>query len=371
MRICLFTSTFLPQIGGTENVTDNLAREFQKAGHEPLVLAQGAPAKLDVPYEVRWFKKPWGVKRKPERTAAALVAAHAERNFDVVCVNYANPTGFGAVKFGAKVNLPVVLVSHGGDLYRSTRDRDRPAIWRRTEAAYREADAIVAISPYLEQLIREITPDHPCMEVIPNGIHVAEFTEPADRPADFTDDQPFLLALGNLGPMKGFDDAITAFAAVRDRLGDRLLVIVGEGELGTTLQRMARDLGVADHVRFAGRRVGDDKRWFLRECDFGLMPSIEEGHPIVGLEFLAVGKPLVCTTNEAFDGMYDDGVNAERVPPKRPDLLGEAMVKLAQASAEDRAAMRDECTHRSANYSWDATAARYLALFERAIAMTR
>ncbi len=37
------------------------------------------------------------------------------------------------------------------------------------------------------------------------------------------------------------------------------------------------------------------------------MPSHEEGHPLVALEFLAAGKPLICTDNPSFDGMYDHG----------------------------------------------------------------
>lgn len=367
MRICLFTSTFLPKIGGTENVTDCLAREFHRMGHEPLVLAQGEPAHLDVPYAVRWFRKPWFVKHKPERTAVALRKAHAELLFDVVCVNYANPTGYGAAKFGEATGVPIVMVSHGGDLYRSSSDRDRPAIWKRTEYAYRHVDGLVAISPYIKQLIHEIEPSPRRLVMIPNGIDLEEFAQPADRPSDFPDERPFLLALGNLGPMKGFDDAIAAYAKVRDRLGDRLLVIVGEGDLGPALRKQANDLNIAQHVRFMGRRVGDDKRWFLHACDFGLMPSIEEGHPIVGLEFLATGKPLVCTTNAAFDGMYDDGVNAFRVEPRGRDELGQAMAKLAGMPDGERAAMRDECLRRSKAYAWDATADKYLRFFERVI----
>lgn len=364
MRICLFTPTFLPKVGGTEVVTDALARRFHAAGHPTTVLAQGSPEPLDVPYPVRWYPKPLGVKWWPERTSRSLRQLHAAENFDVICVNYANPTGYGAVRLGQAVGVPVVVVSHGGDLYRSSRDRTRPRIWSLVQYTYRHADGYIAISPYIEQLIREINPHPDLLEYIPNGIDLVEITAPADRPADYDDDRPFILCLGNLGPMKGFDDAIAAYARRRDELGDTALLVVGSGELGPALQRQAGELGLQEHVRFMGKRVGNDKRWFLQHCRFGVMPSIEEGHPIVGLEFLACGKPLVCTTNAAFDGMYEQGVNAYRVPPRSPQALGDALVTMHRA---DLAAMGEASRQRALGYSWDAIAQRYLDFFRRVV----
>lgn len=362
MKICLFTPTFLPKVGGTEVVTDALAREFQAQGHTPVVLAQGEPEELTVPYRVCWYRKPRGLQWFPERTAKALARLHEAEQFDIFCVNYGHPTGYGAVRLGKKLGVPVVVVSHGGDLYRTTKDRRRPHIWKRIVHAYSHADALVAISPYIEQLIREICPSPPSLRYIPNGIELEAFRAPATRPADFTDERPFVLCLGNLNELKGFDDAIAAYGMARAQraLADTQLVVVGDGPLDAELRRQAVELGLADHVRFVGRRTGNDKHWFLQNCQFGLMPSIEEGHPIVGLEFLACGKPIVCTTNRAFDHMYDDGVNSFRVEPKDRTALTAAVIRMA---ASDRTAMGACCRERSEGYTWAQVASRYLAFF--------
>jgi glycosyltransferase involved in cell wall biosynthesis len=365
MRICLFTPTFLPLVGGTEVVTDALAKCFHAAGHTVAVVALGDEQELDVPYDVIWYKKPHGLQWFPERTAKALKAAHAEHRFDVFCVNYGHPTGYGAVKLGAKLNVPVVVVSHGGDLYRSTKDRNRPHIWKRIEYAYREADGLIAISPYIGELIGEIAPDRDLVEYIPNGVEIEPLREPGQRPEDFDSDKPFVLCLGNLNHLKGFADAIAAYAAVHEQLGELQLVIVGDGELAEDLAARAADTGLGSAIRLMGRRVGNDKRWFLQNCVFGLAPSIEEGHPIVGLEFLINGKPLVCSTCAAFDYMYDDGVNSRRVPAQNVDAIAEALTDMASS---DLGAMSTTCLERAEGYRWSDIAERYVRFFDHVIA---
>ena len=364
MRICLFTPNFIPAVGGTELVTAELAGQFAAKGHEVVVLAQGRPQTFDVAYPVHWFSKPILPRLFPERVGKHLARLHADRGFEVFVANYAHPTGYAALKVGRRAGVPVVIVSHGGDLYRSSNDRRRRHLWKRTVHAYRHADGLIAISPYVGQLIREINPKPRRIELIPNGIDIDALNEPASRPADFDDERPFILCLGNLGPMKGFDDAIAAYGQAREDLGGPALVIVGLGELEASLRAQVRAAGLDGSVIFAGKRTGDDKRWFLQHCCFGLMPSIEEGHPVVGLEFLAVGKPLVCSTNAAFDGMYDDGVNARRVPAQQPQLLAQAMVDMGRA---DLASMGAESRRRVGSYAWPTIADRYLGFLERVI----
>lgn len=363
-RICIFTPTFLPTIGGTEIVTDALARRLHAAGIQVTVLAQGTPAPLDVPYEVRWYPKPRGVRWWPERTAQALAALHAETPFSLFCVNYANPTGYGAVLLGRKLGVPVVLVSHGGDLFRNAKDRRRPRIWKRTCRAYQQADALVTISASVEKLIREIAPEPPPLCRIPNGIDLALYREPAPRPADVELKRPFCLCLGTLNKQKGFEDAVSALALTREALEDLMLVIVGEGPLEGALRAQVSRLNLDDRILFAGRRVGAEKRWFLQHCRFGIMPSIEEGHPVVGLEFLAAGKPLICTTHGAFDDMCHEGRNSLRVEPRAPDQLARAIRNLHRS---DQEAMGRESRRIAEAYDWDLITQKYIDWFEQVL----
>src|SRR5688572_5880662 len=155
LRICIFTPNFLPGVGGTEVVTDQLARQFHAMGHHVVVLAlaRGDTASVRVPYRVEWYRKPILPRLFPERVGKHLATLHAREKFDVFLCNYGVPTGYAAVKLSERMKVPTVIVSHGGDLYRSSKDRRRPHLWKRTLHAYRHADGLIAISAYTEELI--------------------------------------------------------------------------------------------------------------------------------------------------------------------------------------------------------------------------
>ncbi len=365
MRICLFTPVFLPDVGGAEVALDALARQFQAAGHFVTVLAKGKARALDVPYPLKWAPQPILPHWFPERVGRSLRRLHAEHRYDLFFSNYTHPTGYAAVKVAREARVPVVIGSQGGDLYHSAKHRRQPHLWKRTVAALEQADALVAISPHMEALMREIHPGAKWIERIPNGVDPAEFAQPAERPRDFVDPRPYALCLGNLGPMKGFDDAIRAFAQQRHRLGDMILVIVGGGPLDGELRALVRKLELGPHVVFLGHRGGNDKRWLLQNCRYGVMPSIEEGLPLVALEFMASGKALIVTTNPSFDEICGEGDNALRVTPRDAEQLGEAMVRMQEL---DLAAMGAASLRRVEAFAWPRVAERYLSLFERVVA---
>ena len=364
MKLCIFTPTFLPLLGGAEVALDNIARQFVAKGHHPVVLAHGQPVDLDVPYPVHWYAKPFCHRWFPERIGRHLRALHERERFDLIWTIYGHPTGYAAVRQRRHTNVPVVIGSQGGDLYRSSMRRRHRHLWKRIERAYRQADGLIAISSYMETLIREINPDPRLIELIPNGLDADDLNQPAERPADYHDTLPFCLSLGNLGPMKGFDDAIEAFAGIRDKVSPLILLVVGKGKLEAQLRQKAVDLGVTDDVLFLGQRTGNDKRWLLQNCRFGVIPSLEEGHPLVGLEFLAVGKPVICSTNPAFDCMFDHGVNCLRVEAGQPARLAEALCEMTGLDLDE---MGRTSRQRARQFEWHNVADRYLAFFERVI----
>jgi glycosyltransferase involved in cell wall biosynthesis len=364
MRICIFIPHAMEGVGGAERATDDLARHLIRRGHHVVVLATGDPGAVQVPYPLYQFKKPFFHRFCPTWIARPLVQLHRREHFGVILCAYGEPTGYAAVRAGSKMRVPVVVISHGGDLYRSSIGRQRPRRWARITYAYRHADGLIAISPYIEQLIRELQPSPRLLEEIPNGIDPARVTGPAARPADFTDPRPFCLCLGNFWPAKGFADAIEAFGQVRDQLGDLTMLMVGMGRLEQAHRDQVRRLGLGDRVLFLGQRTGADKCWLLQHCRFGVMPSLEEGHAIVGLEYLAAGKPVVCTDLPFFDRGLIQGVNALRVPPRDPAALARALVRMHHC---DQAAMGRAALEQVQNFAWPALVLRYEAFLEKVI----
>lgn len=362
MRICIFTSDFLPGVGGSEIFIDGLARRLHARGHHVVVLAKGRPQTLDVPYPVRWFRMPPMQRWFPERIAGHLLRLHREHRFDVFLTNYAHPTGYAALRAGRRVGVPTVVASQGGDVYTASPHRRHPHIWRRTIHTYRHAQGLIFISPYIEGLVRDFAGHAlPPIARIPNAVDAAAVREPAQRPADFPDHGPFALCLANLRPEKRIVDILDALALGPEVCGEVPVVIVGKGRAQDELHARAAALNLGPRVQFVGERTGNDKRWFLQNCLYGLIPSAEEGHPLVALELLAAGKPIIASEISAFDGVVEPGVNGLRVPVGQPRPLAHAMASL---HASDLAAMGEASRGRSAAYDWDAIVEAYLAFLD-------
>jgi glycosyltransferase involved in cell wall biosynthesis len=100
---------------------------------------------------------------------------------------------------------------------------------------------------------------------------------------------PLLLALARLHPKKGLDVLLRALV----NLPEAYCWIAGDGPLKDELPKLARELGVADRVRFLGWR--NDRAALLATCDVCVFPSRYEPFGTVTIEAWAAGKPLIVT----------------------------------------------------------------------------
>jgi len=122
------------------------------------------------------------------------------------------------------------------------------------------------------------------LRVIRNGIDLARFSAPAATPLP----APLSLALvGRLEPRKGVDIALRALA----RVAAARLDIVGDGPLRAGLERLARELRIADRVRFHGHV--DDVRPILSRAHAVLCSSRREGLGLALLEAMAMARPVL------------------------------------------------------------------------------
>ncbi len=130
--------------------------------------------------------------------------------------------------------------------------------------------------------------------------------------------------------------------AVADLIGRSLdvrLTVIGpggaqaglrEGEVGADLQAEAQSLGIGESVRFAGAVGQDDIRSYYERADAFCLPSFAEGVPVVLMEAMAMGLPVVATNVMGVPELVDDGVNGLLVSPGRADLLSAAIERLIQ-----------------------------------------
>ena len=165
--------------------------------------------------------------------------------------------------------------------------------------------------------------------VVPNvtgGLEVGPaVAEPGEAPG-------YLLFVGRLRIRKGVEVLLEALRSLEVRL-----VIAGDGEHRTVLERRASELELGSKVRFLGRRDASQVRGLLGGARALVVPSIYEGMPLVVLEAMEAGVPVVASRVSGIPEVVEDGRTGWLVPPEDPEALAAA---LAQVLANPAEAMR-------------------------------
>nr|WP_314071080.1 glycosyltransferase family 4 protein [uncultured Roseococcus sp.] len=297
------------------------------------------------------YTAPLAVLAAARRVLRRLWAEGAR--FDAIDAHYLYPDGVAAIRLGREFGLPVVITARGSD----TSQLPRYALPRRLiQEAMREAAALIAVSEGLKGGLVELGAPPEKVTVLRNGVDLHAFRPVVAR---IPSAMPTLLTIGHLIPRKGHDLVIGALPA----LPGHQLVVVGEGPERAALEGLARRLGVADRVRFAGLQAHEDLPRFYNAADVMILASSREGWANVLLEAMACGTPVIASpawgSREAVAAPEAGMVLDETTP----DTIA-ATVRALLAAPPSREATRAYAER----FGWDATTAGQIALFRRVLA---
>ncbi|HET9944069.1 MAG TPA: glycosyltransferase, partial [Actinomycetes bacterium] len=170
-----------------------------------------------------------------------------------------------------------------------------------------------------------------------------------------------VVAAGRLVPAKGFDRLVPAFAAVSARHPDWTLRIYGNGGERSLIEGLVHRLGLERYVQLMGFAGHLDEE--LAEASVFVLSSRNEGFPMVLLEAMSVGVPVVsfdCRNGPA--DLITDGVDGLLVPQGDVVGLAEAMCRLIEAPGWRRE-MGQAALATAATYTPHRLAARWDQLF--------
>lgn len=210
--------------------------------------------------------------------------------------------------------------------------------------AYRVADYVLANSPAVAaSLVRDDGVAVARVVTVPNFVDDAAFAplaagERAARRAALgvPSDATVVGVVARLSPVKDHASLLRAAAELRPRWPALHFLLFGDGESRPALEELARGLGIADAVHFAGTQSNHLNLHAL--FDVSVLCSLSEGFPNSLVEAMAAGRPAVATAVGGNADAVEDGVTGLLVPPADPARLAAAIEALL-GDPERRTAM--------------------------------
>lgn len=210
---------------------------------------------------------------------------------------------------------------------------------------------------------------------IANGVDVARFhAEPGFDRAAFRQeliggDHPLVVTIARMTVHKALPDLVAAAQLVVAALPDTHFLLAGDGPVREQLEAQVRELGLEASVHFAGFR--DDVPHLLKAGDLFVLSSVTEGMPLVVLEAMAAGTPVVATEVGGIPTIIHDGVTGLLVPPSRPEELAAAILAdLRDPERAQRMALAAK-GHVIERYGMRAWARRWEELYMRELGLAR
>ncbi|MDQ3052249.1 MAG: N-acetyl-alpha-D-glucosaminyl L-malate synthase BshA [Bacteroidota bacterium] len=291
-----------PTFGGSGVIATELGKSLAEKGHHIHFITYSQPVRLDffsenISYhEVSVANYPL-FEYAPYESAltSKLVDVVKYEKLDILHVHYAIP--HASVAWLAKqilatqgIHIPVVTTLHGTDITLVGKDMSFEPV---VTFAINHSDGVTAVSESLKRDTYSNFKIEKEIEVIYNFIDLKRFSKKAKdhfRKAIAPFGEKLIVHTSNFRKVKRIEDVVLAFDQIIRHVPSKLLLI-GDGPERTGIEKLCRDLGNCEHVRFLGKQEAIEE--ILSVCDLFMMPSESESFGLAALEAMACQVPVL------------------------------------------------------------------------------
>lgn len=373
MNIALIPSSFHPHIGGVESMCRELALQLKQRGHNPIILTNRWPKDLPEQETLDGIPVHRFIFRVPERhwrqlggsllygpaTLRAVKRTLREHRTDIMHLHCVSSNAHYALAAKRALKLPLVITTHAELTMDATQlFQHSPFAQDLMRRALTQADAVTACSSHTleqaEKFLGTFLKDK--SQVVFNGAPALENIVPPSHA------RPFILAIGRLVPQKGFDLLVRAFDSVRDFD----LLIAGDGPERAALEQLKNSLPGGARIHLLGPQSRSQIHALLKGAAAFILPSrTDEGMPMVLLEALAAGKPILATRSGGTEELL---ASAALFAAK--DDLASLTSQLQKLLADE--SLRKELSHKAASragdFDWAKITAQYESIYTKLVA---
>lgn len=285
---------------------------------------------------------------------------------------YFGAEGVASREAARRLDIPHVVTFHGSDatLPESSLLRSgKPALIRlglHRKELLRGPTIVIAVSRFVESMLEKHGMPPGKAVVIPCGVDTT-LLRPTPVP-----NQPSIVFVGRLTPIKGADVAIHAVARLVPRHPDVRLTIIGDGPQRAQLEALADSLGIRSRVRFAGFLAHNEALDEMRNARVLCAPSQPRGIPGEGLgqmvlEAGALGRPVVASWSGGLSEGVLDGVTGLLAPVEDIGGVAERLDVVLRDDALARAMAQAGRQHVVQNYDLRHSASRLEDVYASAL----
>ncbi|MCD9019451.1 N-acetyl-alpha-D-glucosaminyl L-malate synthase BshA [Parachryseolinea silvisoli] len=305
-----------PTFGGSGVVATELGKALAQEGHKVHFITYSQPPRLDLfnenlfYHEVDFRSYPL-FEFPPYELALAskMVSVVKNERLDLLHVHYAIPHASAAymakqILQSQGIIIPVVTTLHGTDITLVGKD---PSYEPVVTFSINQSDGVTAVSADLKKETYEYFPIVNDIEVIPNFIDLEKFKKQKKdhfKKAICPHGEMLVVHTSNFRKVKRIPDVIHVFANIRKEIPAKLLMI-GDGPERSHAEKMCRELGIYDDVRFLGKL--DAVEEVLSVADLFLMPSEKESFGLAALEAMACEVPVISSNTGGLPELNIDG----------------------------------------------------------------
>ncbi|HEY0214478.1 MAG TPA: glycosyltransferase [Paenirhodobacter sp.] len=269
--------------------------------------------------KLAWKTRPPGVKAGLWQMFYFLEAAVLARHLSAQGVrhihnHFADSSGSVTMLTAALAGIPFSMTMHGPALFYE------PRWWRLDEKTARAA-FVSCISHFCRsQAMYFSKPEYwDKLKIVHCGVDPARYGR-IEGPRG-----KHVIFIGRLAAVKGLPLLVEAFARVQAKHPDARLSIVGDGPERKPAEARVAGLGITDTVTFHGYQSSDEVADLLARSDVMVLPSFAEGVPVVLMEAMASGLPVIASRVAGVQELIEDGVSGYAVAPGDIDSLSERL----------------------------------------------
>jgi glycosyltransferase involved in cell wall biosynthesis len=283
-------------------------------------------------------------------------------------------SSFMAAKIAKKYSKPLVLTQH------NTFIEYEDSFWDHVEwlndlaigkQVLKQADKIIVVSNATMKYVLSLGADPQKISVLHNGVDTDRFKpltgvkDEIRKKLGIPKNAVVVITVRRLVYKNGVDTLIDS-AEIAIKKNPRLVfLVIGKGPDFDEVKAKIAQLGIGNNFRLTGFVSDGDLPFYYNAADFFVLPSKSgEGLPLVALEAMACGLPVVATNVGGISEIITKDYG-KVVPPDAPDALAEAVLEF---SHRELSALKNELrTMIEQRYSWDKNVERLIEIYEELI----